>query len=295
MSDYVLSCCSTVDLTPDLLASRNIPCVFFNYELDGEQCRDDFGKTNSPAELYAKMLAGAPARTSQVSVGEYEEHFKPILDEGHDILHVTLSSGISGSYQSALNAAADLKDQYPDRRIVVVDSLCASAGYGLFVDRLADKRDEGMGLDELAAWAEANRQRLQHWFFSTDLTFFVRGGRVSKAAGAVGGLLNICPLLTVTREGKLDTFEKIRTKKKAIKGALAKMHEYARDREGYDGKVFISNSECFDDARALADLIEADFAKVDGGVQIFDIGATIGCHTGPGTVALFFWGDERPM
>ena len=293
MSDFVLSCCSTVDLTADLLKSRNIPCVFFNYELGGQQCRDDFGKTNTPAELYAKMLAGADAKTSQVSVGEYEEHFKPILDAGKDILHITLSSGISGTYQSACNAAADLKSQYPDRKIVIVDSLCASAGYGLFVDALADKRDEGMGLDELAAWAEANKLRMHHWFFSTDLTFFVRGGRVSKAAGAVGGLLNICPLLTVKKDGSLDTFEKIRTKKKAIKGALAKMHEHAEGGTDYTGKVFISNSECQNDARALADLIESDFAKMNGKVQIYDIGATIGCHTGPGTVALFFWGDER--
>lgn len=293
MSDFVLSCCSTVDLTAEALDARDIKYIFFNYELDGKPCKDDFGRTNSPAELYAKMLAGADAKTSQVSTGDYVEHFEKFLSQGLDVLHAALSSGISGTYNSAVAAKDLLAKKYPERKVVIIDSLAASAGYGLFVDRLADLRDEGMGIDELAAWAEEHKLEVQHWFFSTDLTFFIRGGRISKAAGIMGGLLKICPIMDVEPDGSLAVKEKIRTKQRAIKRDLQIMEELAQDGLDYSGKVFISNSECANDARAVASEIEATFKKIDGPVRISDIGATIGCHTGPGTVALFFWGKPR--
>ncbi len=293
MSGFVLSCCSTVDLTAEALEARDIKYVYFNYELDGKPCKDDFGRTNSPAELYKRMLAGADAKTSQVSTGDYVEHFEKFLSQGLDVLHATLSSGISGAYNSAVAAQRLLAEKYPERKVVIVDSLAASAGYGLFVDRLADLRDEGMGIDELAAWGLEHRLEVQHWFFSTDLTFFIRGGRISKAAGVVGGLLKICPMMDVEPDGSLAVKEKIRTKQRAIKRDLQLMEELAQGGLDYSGKVFISNSECADDARAVASEIEAAFKKIDGPVRINDIGATIGCHTGPGTVALFFWGKPR--
>lgn len=293
MSGFVLSCCSTVDLAAETLEARDIKYIYFNYELDGKPCKDDFGRTNSPAELYAKMLAGADAKTSQVSTGDYVEHFEKFLSQGLDVLHATLSSGISGTYNSAVAAKNLLAEKYPERKVVIIDSLAASAGYGLFVDRLADLRDEGMGIDELAAWGLEHRLEVQHWFFSTDLTFFIRGGRISKAAGVVGGLLKICPMMDVEPDGSLAVKEKIRTKQRAIKRDLQLMEELAQDGLDYSGKVFISNSECADDARAVASEIEATFQKIDGPVRISDIGAIIGCHTGPGTVALFFWGKPR--
>ena len=293
MSDYVLSCCSTADVTRELLDERDIAYVYFNYQLDGQTLKDDFGQTNSPAQLYSKMLAGADAKTSQVSAGDYEQHFERFLSRGKDVLHVTLSSGISGTYNSACAARDQLAEKYPDRKVVVVDSLCASAGYGLLMDRLADLRDGGMGIDELATWAEAHKLEVQHWFFSTDLTFFVRGGRISKAAGVMGGLLKICPVMDVEPDGSLAVKEKVRTKPRAIKRDLEIMEELVQDGLDYSGKVFISNSECEDDAREVASRVEAKFQKIDGPVHVFPIGATIGCHTGPGTVALFFWGKPR--
>lgn len=293
MSDYVLSCCSTVDVSRELLEQRGIAYVYFNYELDGHMLKDDFGQTNAPAQLYAKMLAGADAKTSQVSVGDYVSHFEKFLEQGKDVLHVTLSSGISGTYNSACAARDQLAQKYPERKVIVVDSLCASAGYGLLVDRMADLRDGGMGADELAAWAEAHKLEVQHWFFSSDLTFFVRGGRISKAAGAVGGLLKICPIMDVEPDGSLAVKEKIRSKGRAIARDLQKMEELAQGGRNYTGKVFISQSECRTDAEELAGRIETTFAHLDGPVRVYDIGATIGCHTGPGTVALFFWGKPR--
>ena len=232
MSDYVLSCCSTADVTRELLEERGIAYVYFNYQLDGQMLKDDFGQTNSPAQLYSKMLAGADAKTSQVSVGEYITHFEKFLTQGKDVLHVTLSSGISGTYGSACAARDQLAEKYPDRKIVIVDSLCASAGYGLLMDRLADLRDTGMGIDELAAWAEEHRLEVQHWFFSSDLTFFIRGGRISKAAGLVGGLLKICPVMDVEPNGSLAVKEKIRSKGRAIARDLQKMEELAQGEEG---------------------------------------------------------------
>ncbi|MDO4849322.1 MAG: DegV family protein [Coriobacteriia bacterium] len=293
MPGYVLSCCSTVDIPRESLEKRGIEYVYFNYMLDGVPCKDDFGQTNSPSELYAKMLAGAEAKTSQVSTGDYVDHFEKLLSQGLDVLHITLSSGISGTYNSAVAAQGILAEKYPDRKLVVVDSLCASAGYGMFVDQLADLRDEGLGIDEVAAWAEEHKLELHHWFFSTDLTFFIRGGRISKAAGIMGGLLKICPIMDVEPDGSLAVKEKIRTKQRAIKRDLQLMEELAAGGLDYSGKVFISHSECPEDAQAVADEIEATFKHMNGKVRVSDIGATIGCHTGPGTVALFFWGKSR--
>ena len=293
MSDYVLSCCSTADVTREWLESRDIKYLYFNYYLNGETCKDDFGVTNSPADLYAKMLAGADAKTSQVSAGDYAAHFEKFLSAGKDVLHVTLSSGISSTYNSACIARDQLAEKYPDRKVIIVDSLAASSGYGLLMDKLAELRDSGMGIDELAAWTEEHKSEVQHWFFSSDLTFFVRGGRISKAAGLVGGMLKICPVMDVEPDGSLAVKEKIRTKAKAVNRVVEKMEELAEGGLDYSGKCFISQSECIDDAQEVARRIEAKFPKLNGKVEIFPIGATIGVHTGPGTVALFFWGEKR--
>ena len=161
------------------------------------------------------------------------------------------------------------------------------------MDKLADLRDEGKSLSEVADFAEKNKRRLQHWFFSSDLTFYIRGGRISKTSGFIGGLLNICPLLNVDYQGCLIPRYKIRTKKKVIKAIVDQMIEHAENGTDYSGKCYISNSACYEDARAVADLVEKNFPKLDGKVVINSIGTTIGSHTGPGTVALFFWGDER--
>ena len=293
MSDYILSCCSTADLSAELMEARDIHYICFHYEVDGTTYPDDLGQSIPFSRFYQMMRDGAMTRTSQVAAGEYEEYFESFLREGKDILHLTLSSGISGTLNSAMIAAEDLREKYPERKIYIVDSLAASSGYGLFMDRLADLRDSGMSIDEVRDWAEANKLKCLHWFFTSDLTFFIRGGRVSKASGMIGQVLNICPLLNVDAQGKLIPREKHRGKKKVIHAIVQKMKEQAENGLDYSGKCFISQSDCLSDARAVADAVEATFPKLDGKVRIFDIGTTIGSHTGPGTVALFFWGQER--
>ena len=293
MAPFILSCCSTADLSREHFEQRNIHYICFHYELDGKQYADDLGQSIPFDQFYQAMANGAETRTSQINVEEYRQYFETFLKEGKDVLHLCLSSGISGSINSARLAQEELAAKYPERKLYIVDSLAASSGYGLLMDKLADLRDEGMDIDQLRDWADENKLRLHHWFFSTDLTFYVKGGRVSKASGFVGTLLNICPLLNVSNEGKLIPRFKIRGKNKVIKEIVAKMEAFADGRENYDGKCYICHSAIMDAASEVARLVEERFPKLNGKVLINSIGTTIGSHTGPGTVALFFWGDKR--
>lgn len=293
MADYVLTCCSTADLPLEHLTSRNIPFVSFHYIMDGEEYPDDLGQTMSFETFYARIAGGAMPTTSQVNVGQYMAFFEPFLKDGRDILHITLSSGLSGAYHSALIAREQLLALYPDRHIRIVDSLGASSGYGLLTDMAADLRDNGATLEEAGDWLEANKLRVHHWFFSTDLTHYRRGGRISAASALVGGLLNICPLMNMDDAGKLIPRSKIRGKRQAMKEIVRVMEEHAEGGADYDGKCMLSHSACFEDARKVADLIEERFPALRGRVMINNVGAVIGAHTGPGTVALFFVGDKR--
>ena len=290
---YVLSCCSTADLTAEHFRSRDINYICFHFSMDGKQYRDDLGQSIPMEEFYQRMAQGADTKTSQVNVDEFMEYFEPFLKNGQDILHVTLSSGLSGVYNSACIAREDLLEKYPDRKIFIVDSLGASSGYGLIMETLADLRDQGMELEDLYHWALEHRLHMHHWFFSTDLSFYVKGGRISRAAGWFGTALKICPLLNMNDEGKLIPRLKLRGKKAVIKKIVEEMVLCADDGKEYSGKCFISHSGCMEDAREVAALVEETFPKINGKVDINYVGTTIGSHTGPGTVALFFWGNER--
>ena len=179
MSEYIISCCSTADLSEEHFRNRSVSYICFHYELDGVQYADDLGKTMPFDQFYAAMTAGADTKTSQINVDEFITYFEPFLQEGKDILHLSLSSGISGVTNSAMVARETLAEQYPDRKIYVLDSLAASSGYGLLMDKLADLRDEGKSIDEVYEWAQANRLKLNHWFLSTDLSLYIKGGVIS--------------------------------------------------------------------------------------------------------------------
>ena len=293
MGKYIISCCSTVDLTEDQLKSRDIKHVCFHFSIDGKEYFDDLGKSVPFDVFYKAMATGAETKTSQVNVDEFTQFFSQYLEKGYDIIHVAISSGISGTFNSATIARNELLEKYPDRKLYIVDSLAASGGQGMLVDKLADLRDAGLTIDELYDWVRSHKLELHHWFFSTDLTFFVKGGRITKASGWFGTILKICPLLNVDKNGKLVPREKIRTKAKVIKAIAEKMELFARDGLEYSDKCIITHSGCYDDARAVADIIEAKFKDLKCPVIINSIGTTIGSHTGPGTVALFFWGKKR--
>ena len=291
VNNFILSCCSTADLSASHYEKRNIKTISFHFSLDGIEYLDD---GSMPIDkFYKEMAAGKMTSTSQVNVEEYENYFEEFLKDGKDILHLTLSSGISGTYNSAMLAKDELSEKYPDRKIFIVDSLAASSGYGLLMDKLADERDEGRTIEEVRDFAIENRLRLNHWFFSTDLTYYVRGGRISKAEGFIGNMLSICPLLYVNREGKLRPYEKVRTKKRVYNRIVEMMEKLADDGTDYSDKCYLSMSACIDDAQQVALLIEEKFKKIKDKILINNIGTTIGSHRGPGTVALFFWGKER--
>lgn len=293
MTKYILSCCSTADLTKEHLEARDIKYVCFHYTMDGTTYPDDLGVSMPFVDFYQSLETGSDSITSQVNTLEFEEFFTPYLEEGYDIIHLTLSSGISGAYNSAQVAQAELQEKFPDRKIYIIDSLAASGGYGLLMDKAADLRDAGMSVDELKEWIEENKLRLNHWFFSMDLSFFIKGGRISKTAGTIGNMLNICPLMNVDYEGHLIVRQKLRGKKKCMQEALNKILELVDEGKDYTGKVYINHSACYDDARKMADMIEEALPMMLEPVKIEYIGTVIGTHTGPGTVAIFFWGDKR--
>lgn len=261
--------------------------------MDGKEYLDDLGQSIPFDEFYRRIAAGAQPTTSQINVQQYVDYFEPFLKAGREVLHIAFSSGLSGSVNSARIAQETLAEKYPDAKLYIVDSLAASSGYGLLVDKAADLRDSGKSAEEVRDYLEQNKLHLHHWFFSTDLTSYIRGGRVTPVAGFFGTVLKICPLLNVNNEGKLIPRQKCRGKVKAIDEIVSKMVEHAEGGRDYSGKCFISHSACEADARAVADRVEATFPKLDGKVMINSIGTVIGAHTGPGTVALFFFGDER--
>ncbi|MCH5344376.1 MAG: DegV family protein [Acetatifactor sp.] len=295
MDNYKITCCSTVDMSREWMETNQIPFAMFHYRLNGKEHPDDLYSSISPEEFYKLIIDGAQPVTSQVNTEEYRALFEPLLEQGMDVLHLTLSSGISGTINSANIAKMQLEEEYPERKIIIVDSLGASSGYGMLVLQALDNQKQGMKLLENAAWLEKNKLRVQHWFFSTDLTSYIRGGRISKTAGLVGQVLDICPLLNVNCEGRLIPRTKYRGKKRVIRAMLKEMENCVQDGSDYSGRCFISQSLCRTDAEEVARLVEEHFPKLDGKVLINDIGTVIGSHTGPGTVALFFWGDERKL
>ncbi len=293
MNEYILSCTSTADMPKSWFEKRRVAYVCFHFLMNGVDYPDDLGQSMPAAAFYQKIKEGAMPTTSQVTVGQFLEHWEPMLQTGNDVLHVSLSTGLSGEYQSATIAREDLLEKYPDRKILLVDSLGASSGYGLLMDTLADLRDAGEPIEAVYEFAQAQRLHIHHWFFSTDLTHYRRGGRISGFSAFVGGVLGICPLMNMDNLGHLIPREKIRGKLAVIKAIVKKMEAHAIGGLGYTGKCFISHAGCPEDAKETAHLVEKTFRTMSGRVMVNNVGAVIGSHTGPGTVALFFVGDER--
>ncbi|MGN0038131.1 MAG: DegV family protein [Coriobacteriales bacterium] len=287
MGDYVLSCESTADLTEEKFRQIGVEYVCFHYYLDGKDLPDDLGKSMAFPDFYQAMVDGADTRTAAVGTGDYVAFWRPFLEQGKDILHCSLSSGISSTYESACIAAEQLRADYPERTIYLVDSLNASSGFGLVMQKLSDMRAAGASVHEAYEWVRDNRLSIRARFFSTDLTFYIKGGRVSPVSGFVGNLLGICPLLDIDEHGKLIPREKIRSKKKVVKRIVECMLEDVKDGRDYSGRVFISHSACEEDAQAVAALVKEQLPKAQP-AEIFWVGTTIGSHTGPGTVALFY-------
>lgn len=289
MSDYVIMTDNTSDLPAEYIEENHIPILYLSYVLEGK----NYGKEEQLpfSEFYQKMRAGSLPTTAQVNPEDAKEEFLKQLDQGKGVLHIAFSSGLSGSYNSARLAAEEIKEERPDARIVVVDSLCASLGEGLLVHKALQLQQQGKTMEEVVAWLEENKLHLCHMFTVDDLNHLYRGGRVSKATAILGTMINIKPLMHVDNEGHLIPLSKVRGRKKSLLALVDMMEERLGSYRDQNDIIFISHGDAREDAQFLADHIKERF-----GMQTFLIdyvGATIGAHSGPGTIALFFLGDHR--
>ena len=291
--NYILSCESTVDEPYKNMADRGIPVIFYTYTIGTEIFEDDMKRTpGSTEEFYAKLKAGAKPVTSQINTATYEEYFEKISEE-NDVLHIAFGSGMSGSVNNAFEAAATIMKKYPDRKIVVVDSLCSSSGYGLLVDYAADMKEAGNPLDDVKQWVEDYRNNVHHQFYCTDLSFFKRSGRVSAVTSLIGTILGICPLMKLNDEGRIIAYSKAHGKRKALDATFEVMKEEALGGKNYDGKCYINHSNSPETAELLKNKVEEYFPNLKGKIKIFDIGFVVGSHCGPGVTALYFLGNPR--
>ena len=278
------SCC---DLPESLRDSLSITVLPLTVEFQGQVLDDK--NDDSLKQLYDCFRAGQSAKTSAVNPTRWASAMEAVLDQGEDVLTLAFSSGLSTTYQSAVIAAEELKERYPERRILVIDTLSASMGQGLLVYLACQKRDEGMGLEELAAWVEDTKPHLCHWFTVDDLMYLKRGGRISAATAVLGTMLSIKPVLHVDDEGHLINVSKARGRKASILALANKLKELG---DGFDNStVFISHGDCREDAQYLAEKLKAEYGVKE--VVIGYVGAVIGSHAGPGTLAFFFLGKHR--
>ena len=288
MNNYVIYTDSACDIAPEILEEwgvRVIPLTFMFQEEDKQYSNYDL----SAKDFYGKMREGKVAKTSAINIATFKEQFGKILADDFDLLYLAFSSGLSTTYNSAHLAVEELKEEYPDRKIITVDTLSASAGMGLLVYLTVQKKNEGASIEQAAQFAYNNRLNLCHWFTVDDLVYLKRGGRVSPTVAFVGGLLGIKPIMHMDNDGKLINMFKARGRKAAIQAIADKYGELSITPN--KGTVFISHGDCIDDAKALADIVKKTYGVE---VKIFaDIGPVIGAHSGPGTLALFFLGKER--
>lgn len=288
MNNYVIFTDSACDLVPSLLAEWGVRCVSLAFRFN--HIDKDFLNDDMPIkEFYQNMRDGKIAKTNAVNAEAFREAFEPVLTEGTDILYLGFSSGLSTTFQQGKVAAEELAEKYPDRKVIAIDTLCASAGEGLFVKLVLDKKNEGATIEEAAAYANELLPKLAHWFTVEDLVYLKRGGRVSPAVALVGGMLNIKPIMHVDDDGHLIKVGTIRGRKQSLNALADKLFETAEDPAG--GTIFISHGDCLEDAQYLADRIKS---KGGNDVQIItNVGTVIGAHSGPGTMALFFVAKQR--
>ncbi len=290
---FILSCESTVDLPFSYISGRDIPVIFYSYTVDETEYVDDMLRDpNALPKFYKFIEEGKLPSTSQINEFNYLEFFEEQLRHG-DLLHVAFGSGMTQSARNAELAAEELREKYPDRKLIVVDSLCSSSGYGMLVDYAADMRDRGFTIEETEKWLMDNRQKIHHQFFSTELKYYRRSGRMSGATAMIATILGICPIMRLDDKGRIIAYGKVRGKQNAVKTTVDTMEKHAQGGREYSGKCFICHSQCPQDAEKLRDALSERFPNIKDKIRICDIGTIIASHCGPGTVAVFFLGDQR--
>ena len=292
MSDYVLLTDSSADLTAGLVEELGVEVLPLSFHMGEKTYRnwpDD--REIDPHDFYDRLRGGEMATTSAVNVSDYTEAVEPLLQAGKDVLVVAFSSGLSATCNSARIAAQELSEQYPDRKIYVVDSLCASLGQGLLVWYAARMKAEGKSMEEVRDWLEENKLHLCHWFTVDDLHFLKRGGRISPATAVVGTMLSIKPVMHVDDEGHLVKVGTARGRNASLKALVDHMEQTAIDPSAQT--VFISHGDCLEDVNKVVEDVKRRFGIPAERFVINNVGPVIGAHSGPGTVALFFLGSKR--
>ncbi len=289
MKNFAITTDTTCDLPQNYLQQHNITLLPLYYSFDGTVYGEKVFL--EPKEFYDRMRKGAMPTTMAVNPGTVREVFTELLDKGYDILHIAFSSALSGSCSVAATTARELCDERPDAKIIVIDSLCASLGEGLLVHKAVKLKENGKTLDEVVDWLEKNKLHLCHLFTVDDLHHLHRGGRVTKAAAIIGTLINVKPVLHVDNEGRLIPLNNVRGRKKALISLVDGMEEKLKNYNGLNEDIFISHGDSEEDAQYVADLIKERFGI--NNFLIHYVSPTIGSHSGPGTIALFFMGRER--
>ena len=289
MSEYVITTDNNSDLPEKYFKDHGVGCMYLSYSMDGKNYTHENFLTEH--EFYEAMINGSMPTTAQVNPENAKTLLEPYLKEGKDILHIAFSSGLSGTYNSSRIAAEELMEEYTDRRIIVVDSLSASLGQGLLVWLAQQKKELGQTLEDVADWVEKNKLKMVHLFTVDDLNHLYRGGRVSRTTAIVGSMLNIKPVLHVDNEGKLTAIGKVRGRKKALQELVKLMDEKIGSFGADCDTIFISHGDCEQDAQYVAAKVKEKYNIKN--IIINQVGATIGAHSGPGTMALFFVGDVR--
>lgn len=290
---FILSCESAVDLPFDYINGRNISVLFYTYSMNGELFTDNMQKdAENLKKFYERLENGTISRTSQINEFKYYDYFDDLLKKDN-VLHICLGSGMSPSYYNALKAKELLDKKYPDKKLVILDSLCSSGGYGLLVDICADMRDKGKSMKEIVTWVMNNRNRVHHQFFSTNMKYFRRSGRISGPTAFVSSTLGICPIMRLNSLGKIISYSKCRGTKRTIKSTFDTVCRNCQNGLDYNNKMIIYHSNSLKNALDLKRMLEDKFINLRGNIRLSEIGNIIGSHCGPGTVAVSFLGSER--
>ncbi len=290
MNEYIIVTDSSGDLGEELVRELDVSVLPLSFLIQGKTLRDYPDKRDmSPKEFYQLLRDGEMSTTNAVNMYQYEELLTPVLEEGKDVLILSFSSGLSATCQASRLAADELREKFPERKIQVVDTLCASAGQGMLVWYAAQKRKAGESLEAVRDWCEENKMKVCHWVTVDDLMYLKRGGRISATTALAGTLLQIKPIIHLDDEGKLNTVGKARGRKAALDLLIQKVADTAIAPQ--DQTMFVSHSDCLEDAEYLAGQLKSKCGAKD--VKLCDIGPVIGSHTGPGCAVVFFFGQPR--
>lgn len=291
---FIISCSSSVDVDEEYFSKRGVRILFYHYLIDDVEYEDIMGRNKEELhQFFESLKKGKRSFTSQIAIDQYIQYFKELLKENLPILHIELGTGMTNSTVNALKAVHAIQKEQKEARIDVIDSLCSSSGYGLLVDYALDLRDEGKSMEEIEAWLIDHRNQVHHQFFCTDLSYFKRSGRITMMTAFFGTLMKACPIMKLNKEGKIIVYNKAFGRKSAIRKTVEEVMKHIQNGKEYQGKLWINGSDVPEMVESVKEALIQASPSLKDKICVWDIGTIIGSHCGPGTVAVYFLGDER--